>query len=92
MPDDDTLLDVARELVDALDQRDRATKALNECLADLEATRDWKAETRGLGYMILDIGRQWDELGDTELFRDRLCSAREHVAGPLRAALEADDA
>lgn len=56
--------------------------------------RDWKAEARGLGYMILAIAERYSQAkhvgGDSELLESSIRQAGHYVNGPLREALESD--
>lgn len=59
--------------------------------------RDWKEEARGLGYMILQIERDYRQAkgslgGDSELLASSIIGATAYVDGPLREAFAAESA
>ena len=59
-----------------------------------EIPRDWKAEARGLGYMIRQIESHYRLSkalgGDSELLAMSIEQANAYVDGPLREALDGE--
>lgn len=55
------------------------------------SARDWKAEARGLAYMIRQIERNYRQAkslgGDSELLARSVLQAAAYVNGPLRDSL-----